>query len=157
MIFPWSTDDAKAAHHKAKGDSFLARGLARKAYESYKNAAGYADLSEDLAGKLISSMEAIKDDWSEEDFVEHIYWTMRQQELVDPTFKRIHFRAEPEFQEVTKLIQAMLQAKTSDEETQNVEAIVDYGELAIYPLIEYILTFKNITKHVKEQKNKDAE
>lgn len=123
----------------------------RKAYTYYKKAAYFDNSRASLYEKLIKVMDDFKDDWSENDFVENIYWAMQLKELQDPTFKRIHFRSEPEFKEVTELIQKMLKATNQADETKAVEAIVGFSDKAIYPLIEFLLTFKNINPSKKNQ------
>lgn len=150
-MFPWQNAQEKAKTFASKGDKLFAKKKFRAAYDFYKKAFFFDETSLALCEKLIKVMDEFKDDWSEEDFVENVYWAMRSKELSDPTFKRIHFRAEPEFQAVTRLVQNMLKANTKETETKAVEAIVAYGEKALYPLIEFILTFKNLA-----QKNKTS-
>lgn len=147
----WSSPEKKAATHLKKADSLFARSQFRKAYEHYKKSIFFNADQPEVYKKLLDVMDKFHDDWEENDFVENVYWAMRHKEHIDPTFKRIHFRNEPEFKEVTNLIQTMLKAKDPQDETKAVEEIVEYGEIALYPLIEYILTFKNINQILKKK------
>ncbi len=151
MIFPWTKPEIKSQHFENIGDALVHKKDFRKAYLNYKKSVFYDASRLALYEKLIKVMDDCKDNWSEEDFVENIYWAMQLKELQDPTFKRLHFRSEPEFQAVTQLIQKMLKAPNTEEETQAVEAIVAYSDKALYPLIEFLLHFIK-TPHSKTGK-----
>lgn len=141
MIFPWTKPEIKSLHFENLADALSQQKKFRKAYLNYKKSVFYDSSRPTLFEKLIKVMDDFKDNWSEEDFVENISWAMHLKELQDPTFKRLHFRNEPEFQAVTQLIQKMLKAHNTEDETQAVEAIVAHGDKALYPLIEFLLHF----------------
>jgi hypothetical protein len=144
MIFSKPKD--KAFKHEAQGDKHRAKKNFKKAVDSYRKAIEVNDAREALYDKLLTVMEEFSEAWTEEDFALNVYCTMRKQELADPTFKRIHARAEPQAAQVADLVKKMLSAKSQDEETKYVEAIAEYGELAVYPLIDFILLFKEMGK-----------
>ena len=141
MIFPWTKPEAKSQHFETVADQLVHKNKLRAAYFNYKKAVFYDATRQALYEKLIKVMDDFKDDWSEDDFVENVYWAMQLKELQDPTFKRLHFRSEPEFQEVTQLIHKMLKAQNIADETQAVEAIVAHDSKALYPLIDFLLHF----------------
>lgn len=148
-MFFKSDPTAKAAKFELKGDRLASKGKYKKARQAYEKALACDWSRLSVYKKLISLLDAHKDDFSEEDFAYSVYWAMQIQEIEDPTFKRIHARQEPEFQEVIKLIQKMMQAKEQNEETKIVEDIASYGESAVYPLIDFLLTFKEIGRQQK--------
>ena len=155
-MFNKSNDVSKSLTLEYKADKLFAKSDFRKAYLNYKKAACLNENRLELFEKLLNTMEQFKDHWSEEDFVENIYWALKLKELKDPTFKRLHFRSEPEFETVTNLIQSMLKAQDQNTETAAVEAIVAHGEKALYPLIDYLITFKNLAKQNAKAKSADA-
>lgn len=152
MIFPWTKPELKSLHFESVADTLSRQKNFRKAYLNYKKSVFYDATRPALFEKLIKVMDDFKGDWSEDDFVENIYWTMQLKELQDPLFKRLHFRSEPEFQAVTQLIQQMLKAKSTADETRAVEAIVAYSDKALYPLIDFLLHFIK-APHSKSEKN----
>lgn len=84
--------------------------------------------------------------WTEKDFVDSLDKVMKEQEVEDPKFKRVHAQFEPEWQEVTQLIKKLLMAADEKTETSLVEQIASYKETAIYPLVETLLILKKIRK-----------
>ncbi len=154
-MFSKRDDTGKSLTLEYKADKLFAKNDFRKAYLNYKKAACLNETRGEVFEKLLNTMEQFKEQWSEEDFVENIYWTMKLKELKDPTFKRLHFRTEPEFETVTSLIQSMLKAQDQNAETEAVEAIVAHGDKALYPLIDYLITFKNLAKQNAKAKSTD--
>ncbi len=145
---------SKALVLEHKGDKFLKTNKDKKAFESYQKALDLNPERIALYDKLISLHEQYSDNWTDEDFGYNLSLTMKKQELVNPLFKRIHARLEDEYKEVGKLIKKMFDAKTEATETKNVEEIVSRGEDALYPLIDYLLGFKEVGKIKQKAKDK---
>lgn len=80
--------------------------------------------------------------WNEEDFVSAVTDAMAEQEKDDPKFKRLHARHTPEYKNVSQLIQKLMLAKDETQETQITEEIHSHGENALYPLLDFVLHFK---------------
>jgi hypothetical protein len=146
MIFSSSDPKDKSFKNELKGDQWRSKGNAKKALDAYRKALKDDDSRVSLYDKLLSLLDENKGEWSEEEFADSVYFTMKRQELLDPTFKRIHARAEPDFVEVTQLIKKMFTANEQAIETECVEKIASYGETAVYPLLDFLLTFKNLGK-----------
>ena len=147
----------KANDLEQKGDRLLAKGNFAKAYQCYHQAVELDESRSHLFDKLIQILEDNQDEWDEEHFAHSVHWQMQKQEAEDPTFKRIHARNDPEHQIITSLIKNMLSAKTQKEETEFIEEIAEFQGLATYPLIDFILAFKEISSKPKTSKQNDEE
>lgn len=134
-----------------KGDAYFAKNKFKKALDCYEEALELNETRVELYDKLIKLHEAATDTWTEEDFSYNLALTMKKQELVDPTLKRIHARSEPNFREITHLIQKMLKASDTQTQTDYVEAIVAYETEALYPLIDMMLRQNKNEKQDEEQ------
>ena len=133
-----------------KGDSLFKKDKLNKAFECYEQALVLDEDRVELYDKLISLHEKLISDWNDEDFAYNLHLTMRKQEIIDPTFKRLHARHEPEYKNVLTLIKKMLAANNAESETIEVEAIMNYGAEAIYPLVDFILGFKQLVTSRKK-------
>lgn len=153
MIFPWTKPELKSDHFEQKAHGFFQKQNYRQAYEAYKKALFYNESKTHIYEQLLKTMDHFKEAWSETDFVENIYWTMQQKEILDPTFKRIHAQSEPEYPHIKALIHKLIKASNSEIETQVVEDIVAYGENALYPLIDHILHIKEISQKFQTAKS----
>lgn len=151
MIFSSSDPKNKSFKNELKGDQWRARGNSKKALEAYRKALEDDDSRVALYDKLLSLLDENKGTWSEEEFTDSVYFTMKRQELLDPTFKRIHARSDPDFAEVTKLIKKLFAANEQALETDCVEKIASYGEGAVYPLLDFLLTFKDLGKRAAKK------
>lgn len=136
----------KARKLEDKGDLYKSRNKHQKAFAAYQKALDLDDTRLELYDKLIKLHEEYNDNWTEDDFAYNLHLTMKKQEVVNPIFRRINARQDPEFKEVRRLIKKMLDAKTDEEETKFVEEIVAYEFDALYPLIDFILSFKELGK-----------
>lgn len=149
----------KAFRLELKADKLESKGKFRKALTLYLEALEILPERIELYDKALAVMEEEKEQWSEEDFTLNVFLTMQKQEILDPTFKRIHARAEYEFKEVTALIKKLMKAKDTKEETQIVEEIYNYGEHSLYPLMDFLLSLKeagkNAAKKAKSNSNKE--
>lgn len=134
----------KSQSFEKKADAHVQKKRYRKAVENYLKALEYDNSRLDLYDKAISSFDQFKEDWTENDFAFSMDLTLRRQEAADPLFKRLHARHEPHNKEIHKLIGALLKAQNAEEETQHVEAIKNFGDNAVYPLIEHLLAFKMV-------------
>lgn len=142
----------KAGLEELKGDKFLEKGHDKKAFEAYKKSLDLDETRVGIYDKLIALHNKYSDNWNEKDFAYNVWLGMKKQEILDPAFRRIHARAEPEFQKITTLIKNMFNAESSVAETRIAEEIVVKGPGALYPLIDYILGFKNLRKLAKNIK-----
>lgn len=134
-----------------KADQLRARGKHKKAFELYSEALELDENREELYDKLISVHTEFQDEWTEDDFAINVHLSMRKQEIVDPTFKRLHAKHEPEYKDISLLIRKMLDAKDSKTETRCIEAIHAFGDQAIYPLVDFLLGFKTVTLKKKKK------
>lgn len=145
MLF--KTPKEKSLKHEKEGDRHRDKGSHRKAIASYRKALDFDEMNIVLLEKLTAALDACKEAWTEADFADSMTWTMRRQELVDPVFKRINARGTPEYKEAATFIKTMLTAKTRDDETAAVESLVALGADALYPLVDYLLTFKDVGRN----------
>lgn len=149
MIFKKS-DHEKALLFEEKGDRFLEKKNYKKALFHFKKSQEFLPDSIGIYDKLIETHKNLESEWSEEDMALSVAWTMKKMELENPKFKRIHAQSEEEWKEVIEKVKQILSSKTEEEETAHIEDIVSYGEKAIYPLIDFILSFKNL-KNIKKE------
>jgi hypothetical protein len=154
MIF--SSPKEKSLKFELEGDRHCAKKKHKKALVSYRKALDLDDARAALYDKLIIALNETQDAWTEGDFADSVLWAMRRQELVDPAFKRVNARSTPEYREASALVRKLLTSKTRSEETELVETLRDYGEAAVYPLIDFLLTFKEIGEHQTKAKSAHA-
>ena len=147
------TPTQKAVDLEKTGDRHTAKNQWHKAYACYHRAMELDNSRTHLLDKLLKTLDEMKEDWTEEHFVHSVHWQMLKQEAQDPTFRRIHARAEPEFKEIIELAKKMLSADLPGQETEFAEKIVAHGELALYPLIDLLLTFKEMSRSSPSGKN----
>lgn len=148
---------SKSAKHITKGDKYAQKGKFKAALKQYRRAQELDPDNLFLYDKLIETHKIIKTEWTDKDFAESLAWTMQKQELENPKFKRVHARMEPEWKEITQLIQRMMQVEDEKTEVDLVEQIVAYEDLALYPLIEVILSFKELQKKIRGVTGKEKE
>jgi hypothetical protein len=144
--------NTKAQTAEKKGDAHAQKGAHKKAVEHYKKAVEQTPDNLSLYDKLISSHKQIEAEWTDEDFTLSLEWTMKKQELENPGIKRIHARLSEEGREISKIVGQLMQAPNDDLEAQAMERIAAYGTKAVYPLLDVILTFKEIQKKIAGQK-----
>lgn len=148
-FFRKKSPQEKARWLEKKGDLCFAKGKFHKAYHFYHEAVELDETLTPLYDKLIALLKEQQEDWQEEHFAHSLFWEMRKKEIQDPTFKRIHARSEPESQAITKLVKKMLEAPSQEEETKCIEEVAAYGPQALYPLLDFILAFKEAGKKQK--------
>lgn len=133
-----------------KGDKAANKGKHKKALKHYRKAQELDPEHIPVYDRLIETHKKIEREWTDEDFALSLAWTMQKQELEDPRLKLIHAKLEPEWKEVSTLIQKMLSAEDEESETAAIEQISSYGNDALYPLIDALLMFKEIGRKVKK-------
>ncbi|MBF0105898.1 MAG: hypothetical protein HQM16_11285 [Deltaproteobacteria bacterium] len=148
-------EQAKSRVLEIKGDKLNEQKKFKKAFEHYQQALELDEGRLELYDKLIKVHEEFIKDWTNDDFSYNVHLTMRKQEVMDPTFKRLNARHEPEYKAITQLVNNMLNAKDREIETRFVEEIVGQGPCALYPLIDFILGFKAVGKIKRAQKEKE--
>jgi hypothetical protein len=146
----------KARVLEVKGDKFVQKNKDEKAFECYQQALELDENRLELYDKLQDLHSKYSDGWDEDDFAYSVYITMKKQEVVDPTFKRIHAQSSPEYHDTLKIIKKMIHAKTRATETKYVEEIFALGEDAIYPLIDHVLSIKSLGEKIQAKKAKKA-
>jgi len=153
---PKKTDTSKKAKDlEEKADKLLEKNKDEKAFELYKEALDYNPERIELYDKIISLHEKYTDNWTEDDFAYNLSLSMSKQEIIDPAYKRIHARVTPEFAQIVGIIKKMLGSTNRDNETKFVEEIVSHGEASIYPLIDFLIGFKQAGEKKAKAKKKD--
>ena len=84
--------------------------------------------------------------WTDLEFVESLVTTMKKQEEEFPALKRVHARLDPQWQIVIDCIKKMMEATTEESIEQAAAEIRKYGEHAVYPLIDFVLSIKGAKK-----------
>lgn len=135
-----------------KGDNLFHSGNYEKALEQYRLSQAADPQNSRIYDKLITTHEKVIDVWKDKDFSESLSWTMKKQELENPRLRRVHAQMEPEWKEVSGLIQQMMKDQDESSETEIIEKIVSYREMALYPLLEVLLSLKRVQKKILDQK-----
>jgi len=144
----------KALVWELKGDNLLKAKKDEKAFDAYQKALDLDPERVPLYTKIIELHEKYIDNWDDQDFAYNLSLSMKRQEIENPYFKRVHARLEEDYQKILPLIKKMFEAKTIKSETKYVEEIHAKGPVAIYPLIDYLMSFKEIGKKKLEKKAK---
>lgn len=142
----------KARAEELKGDKLLTQGKDQKAFECYKKSLNLDESRIEIYDKLLTLHGRYSDNWNEKDFAYNVWLGMKKQEILNPSFKRVHARAEPGFQKITDLIKKMFNCESNTDETRYVEEIIAQGQDSLYPLIDYILGLKNLKALAKKIK-----
>lgn len=129
-----------------KGDQWLKKGKLKDAFKSYRKALTLDSEHLPLYDKLIESQKKLGKELTHEEFAESLGWTMKKQELENPAIKRVHAKLEPEWNEIMEAAKQMMMVIDEKTETECVEKIAAHGSLAVYPLVEMLLTFKKFGK-----------
>lgn len=137
-----------------KGDNLFHSGNYEKALEQYRKSQAADPQNSRIYDKLITTHEKVIDVWKDKDFSESLSWTMKKQELENPKLKRVHAQMEPEWKEVSGLIQQMMKDQDEKCETEIIEKIVSYRDKALYPLLEVLLSLKRVQRKILDRKEK---
>jgi len=129
----------------AKGDKQFKSKKYKKALDYYSRANEIDPDNQAVYDKMITAHLQLKEDWDDEDLAMSLTWTMKKQELENPALKRVHARMTPEWEHINTLIKQLLLAKDEGEETKLLSQIIDHGEQAVYPLLEFLMGIKKIT------------
>ncbi len=139
----WTRDPLKKARKLiSKGDRLCRRKKYTAALKAYEKALALDPQQIDLLDKLIETHELGTENWDVEDFTKQMTWTMQKQEAENPQISRVHAKLSPEFSEITQLIMRLLEAQNEDDEDTQIEKILEYGPIAVLPLIEFIRSLK---------------
>jgi tetratricopeptide (TPR) repeat protein len=125
-----------------KGDKLLEKKKYKKALHAFEEALQFNSQSSDLLDKLIETHEHSTEEWKLEDFTKQLSWTMKKQEIENPRLGRLHERLSPEFETITKLILEFAKAPTEELEEEFIDKVLQYGDKALVPLIEFIRLLK---------------
>lgn len=132
-----------ATHHVSQGDTHRDQKKYKKALSSYETALKIDPKQASIYDRLIETHQMLDHQWTDEDFTKSLEWTMKKQELENPQIKRIHAKLAPEWKKIIELIERLLQSLDETADTVIIERIASYGERAVYPLIEALLSIKN--------------
>jgi tetratricopeptide (TPR) repeat protein len=129
-----------------KADKYFSQNKFKKALSYYQQANELDPDNKEIYDKMIKSHLEIKDTWTDTDFSNSLTWTMKMQELNNPSLKIVHAKMSPEWIEDSRLIRHLLLTQDASEETRIIQDILALGEKAVYPLLDLILTLKNSQK-----------
>lgn len=150
------TDDhRKAEKYLLKGDKYLEKGKLEKALAAYKEALVYEPNFPGLLEKLIDVRDRIGGDWDLEDFAESVSWTMEKQAQDHPALKQVHAELSPEWKKATELALRILTDPAEQSQSEDVEELVQMGEVATRALIGILLDIKRATSPESEQPVED--
>lgn len=133
--------------HIELGNQYFESGDFKNALVEFREAVNQGSDQVFVYEKMIEAHKKSVDNWTESDFAESLTWTMKLQELRNPHFKRINARVTPEWKEISLLVKQLLQTKSSKDEDVLIEKILVYGESAVYPLLDFLLSFKSFGKN----------
>lgn len=139
-------DLSKALKHESKGDKLFSKDKFRQALEEYRKSEALNPDRLQIYEKLIETHRRFEHEWVEEDFSNSLTWTMRYQELQNPDLKWVHDTFTPEYQEVQKLLQALMINPDPQMEPEIIRKILSFGEKAALPLIHCILSIKKLSQ-----------
>jgi len=132
-----------ATHHVSQGDLHRNQKKYKKALSSYEAALKIDPKQVTVYDRLIETHQMLDHEWTNEDFTKSLEWTMKKQELENPQIKRIHAKLAPEWKKIIALIERLLQSLDDTADIVIIEQIASYGDRAIYPLIEALLSIKH--------------
>ncbi|MBU4484248.1 hypothetical protein KKA47_02375 [bacterium] len=133
----------KAKKLEAKGDNLFNKGKHKRALKKYKKALKYNSECSSLYEKLIQAQDQVGGEWGKEEFSESLDWLMKKQEIENPNLKQVHERLTPEWELVSDLIIKLINVKNMEDQDKLIRKIRDFGEAAVQPLIDFILSMKN--------------
>ncbi len=139
----------KALVLELKGDRYRERGKLKQAFTCYSEALELWDTRVELYDKLLTLHDEVKDNWTEDDFIANLDWSLRRSELLNPHLKRVHHRSTSEHKQVKILTTQLLKAAGEEIENALIEEIAAFGAEAVYPLIDTLLQVKNLGAKVK--------
>lgn len=84
--------------------------------------------------------------WTQSQFVESLTRVMKKQEEENPRLKRVHAKMDAGWGEIISLVKDMMNTSDESREDELVEQIANRGKKALYPLIEFLLSFKRLGK-----------
>lgn len=82
--------------------------------------------------------------WKQEEFTLSMECSMQLQEIANPAIKSVHATFSVEYQSVLKLAERLFLASNEALEKQLCQEITKYGNQALFPLINFILSLKRI-------------
>jgi tetratricopeptide (TPR) repeat protein len=139
-------DPKKSASLEAKGDEHISRQEYKKAIKSYRQAAEADPENSTLYEKMLNAQSHIEEsEWSEEEFLETLSWTMKKQEIEHPELKEVHETLTPEYAEIRNLIAQMLMTPPELREPL-LAKIKSFGIKAVLPLINTLLTIDSLAR-----------
>ncbi len=139
-------DPPKALKHEAKGDKLASKGKVERALKEYRKSESLNPDRSEIYDKLIQTQNQAEGEWSQETFTEMMGWTMRQQELLNPTLEQVYKTLSPDYQEIQKLLQQLMVAEAEEMEQMLVKKILGYGEKSVLPTLHLLLSIKGSAK-----------
>ena len=132
----------RAKQLEDKGDRLFKKGKYAKALEAYEEAQTLDKDNPDIYNKLIDAHSKGTEAWDLEEFTRELDWTLQQEELENPRISRLHEQLSPEFKTITELIYRLAAAPDKESEEEFIDAIMQAGDKALVPLIEFIRALK---------------
>ena len=145
------TDREKADKHVVKGDRHLERGDFEKALKEYRKALDYDPNLPGIFDKLIQVRDHMGGKWDLEDFAETVSWTMEKQAQENPAMKQVHAKLTPEWKKAYEIALRILSDPAEKLRSEDVEELVDMGEVATRALIGVLLDLKHATSPESEE------
>ncbi len=96
---------------------------------------------------IIELLNKYSEHWEQEEFTLSMECSMQLQEIENPNLKSVHATFSVEYQNVFKLAERLFLASNETLERQLSQEITKYGNHAIFPLINFILSLKRINTH----------
>ncbi|MFO1519330.1 MAG: hypothetical protein U1F57_06690 [bacterium] len=136
----------KAAQLEAKGDDLAERKQLKKAMQAYRDSCEANPENPAIYDKLIEIKETLSsDDWSEQDFTEAMEWTLKKQELENPSLKDVYETLSPEYSQIRQLIAEMLMAPP-EMRGSFIGKIKSFQGKAVTPLLDTLLSIDAVAR-----------
>ena len=145
------TDQEKAAEHVSKGDKHLDGKKYKKALSEYRKALEIDPGWPGIFDKLIEVRDKMGGDWDLEDFADTVSWTMEKQAQENPAIRQVHAKLSPEWKKAYELALRILSDPAETIKSEDVEELVDMGEVATRALVGILLDIKHATSPESEE------
>ncbi len=132
----------KAEKLEAAGDKLAKKGNFKKALKRYEEASKADPERAGLYDKMVDAHERSKGEWSREDFVESLTWTMKKQEIEEPAIRQLHAKLAPEWKRTVEMAMKLLDASEDEKLGPLIERYVATGEVGTRVLIELLRMVK---------------
>lgn len=136
-----------------KGDAALNKGKPKDALKYYKKALKFNNEEASIFSKLIAARESIDEEWSQEDFVEFMEWSLAEQGHENPGLKQVYARLSPEWKETWELAMGLFSAE-GNEIPSKIEELVSRGGISVRVLSDIIIQFASYSQNKTDEADK---